>query len=82
LIPGHCYLVWTRDNHYAKFRVTGLSPTVVSFDWAYQTDPGNPELHARRAARGIGHTEAHHLDPEVVQHPPARAGGLTPQGRR
>jgi hypothetical protein len=49
LIPGHCYLVWTRDNHYAKFRVTGLSPTGVSFDWAYQTDPGNPELHARRA---------------------------------
>jgi hypothetical protein len=48
LIPGHCYLVWTRDDHYAKFRVTGLSPNVVSIDWAYQTDPGNPELHARR----------------------------------
>ena len=49
LIPGHCYVVWTRDNHYAKFRVTGLTNSVVSFDWAYQTDPGNPELHARRA---------------------------------
>ena len=48
LIPGHCYVVWTRDNHFAKFRVTGLSSSVVSFDWAYQTDPGNPELHARR----------------------------------
>jgi len=48
LIPGHCYIVWTRDDHYAKFRVTGLSPTVVGFDWAYQTAAGNPELHARR----------------------------------
>ena len=48
LIPGHCYVVWTRDDHFAKFRVTGLSPSVVSFNWAYQTAAGNPELHARR----------------------------------
>jgi hypothetical protein len=49
LIPGHCYIVWTRDDHYAKFRVTGLSPNLVSFDWAYQTAVGNPELRARPA---------------------------------
>lgn len=50
LIPGHNYVVWTHDNHYAKFRVTGLSsgPARVTIDWAYQTDPGNPELAARR----------------------------------
>lgn len=47
LILGHCYIVWTRDDHYAKFRVTGLSSSLVSFDWAYQTAPGNPELRAR-----------------------------------
>ena len=47
LIPGHCYIVWTRDDHYAKFRVTGLSATLVSFNWGYQTAAGNPELHAR-----------------------------------
>ena len=46
LIPGHCYIVWTWDNYYAKFRVTGISATTVSLDWAYQTDQGNPELHA------------------------------------
>jgi hypothetical protein len=46
LIPGHCYIVWTWDDHYAKFRVTGLSATTVSLDWAYQTATGNPELHA------------------------------------
>jgi hypothetical protein len=46
LIPGHCYIVWTWDDHYAKFRVTGLSSTTVSLDWAYQTATGNPELHA------------------------------------
>ena len=54
LIPGHCYVVWTRDDHYAKFRATGfINPTVppalVRFDWAYQVDPGNRELRARRA---------------------------------
>ncbi len=48
LIPGHCYVVWTRDDHYAKFRVTSLTSGQVVFDWAYQTDPGNPELAARR----------------------------------
>ena len=47
LIPGHCYIVWTWDDHYAKFRVTGVSSTTVSLDWAYQTAAGNPELHAR-----------------------------------
>lgn len=47
LIPGHCYVVWTRDDRYAKFRVTGLSSSQVSFDWGYQTALGNPELRAR-----------------------------------
>ncbi len=47
LIPGHCYVVLTRDDHYAKFRVTGLSSSLVSFDWGYQTDLGNRELRAR-----------------------------------
>ena len=52
LIEGHCYVVWTRDNHFAKFRVTRLiaqssGPPVVEFDWAYQVDTGNPELRAR-----------------------------------
>ena len=49
LIVGHCYVVWTRDNHFAKFRVTALNANQVTFDWAYQTAQGNPELAARRA---------------------------------
>ena len=47
LIPGHCYIVWTWDDHYAKFRVTGISVSDVSIDWAYQTAVGNPELRNR-----------------------------------
>lgn len=52
LIVGHCYVVWTRDNHFAKFRVTQVlaqptGPPRIEFDWAYQVDPGNPELKAR-----------------------------------
>lgn len=47
LIEGHCYVVWTRTDHYAKFRVRTLTATHVVFDWAYQVDPGNQELRAR-----------------------------------
>jgi len=34
LILGHAYYVFTRDNHFAKFRVTALTATAVTFDWA------------------------------------------------
>jgi hypothetical protein len=44
LIVGHSYIVWTWDNHYAKFRVVDLDPERVVLDWAYQIDRGNPEL--------------------------------------
>lgn len=44
VIVGHTYIFWTWDDHYAKFRVTTIGPNYVVFDWAYQTDPGNPEL--------------------------------------
>jgi len=43
-VIGHSYYVFTRDNHFAKFRVTSLTDTAVHLDWAYQTDPGNPQL--------------------------------------
>ena len=36
---GHTYVVWTWDDHFAKFRVHSLSPSRVVFDWAYQTKP-------------------------------------------
>jgi hypothetical protein len=59
LIAGHCYIVWTRDNHYAKFRVTrfiapATGPPIVEFDWAYQVDTGNRELKARPAVQPNG----------------------------
>jgi hypothetical protein len=44
LILGHTYLVWTWDNHFAKFRVTSIGSTSIVMDWAYQIAPGNPEL--------------------------------------
>jgi hypothetical protein len=48
-VLGHAYVVWTRDNHYAKFRVTAVGPASVTFDWAYQIDAGNRELKAKPA---------------------------------
>jgi hypothetical protein len=49
LIPGHCYVVRIGSTtvNYGKFRVTGLSPTQVIIDWAYQTALNEPELRAR-----------------------------------
>lgn len=44
LITGHTYVVWTWDDHYAKFRVTSVTPQRVVFDWAYQLQKGNPFL--------------------------------------
>jgi hypothetical protein len=42
---GHTYVIWTRDDHFAKMRVAEIYPSgSVRFDWAYQTAVGNPEL--------------------------------------
>lgn len=44
-LEGHTYLVWTWDDHYAKVRITSISPSgAVSFQWAYQTVAANVEL--------------------------------------
>ncbi len=43
-IPGHSYIVLTRDNHYAKFEVFARDNTGMNMDWAYQIDVDNPEL--------------------------------------
>jgi len=47
VIPGHMYVVWTRDNHFAKLRAVSLNGDRMEFDWAYQVDRGNPELSPR-----------------------------------
>lgn len=43
-IPGHAYVVWTNENHFAKFRVSRAGTGGMIFDWAYQIAEGNPEL--------------------------------------
>ena len=48
VIKGHTYIVWTADDNYAKLRVTKIEGnTRLTFDWAYQVDPGNHELAPR-----------------------------------
>jgi len=48
VIPGHSYIIWTADNHFAKLRVKKITGDLkIDFDWAYQVDPGNPELAPR-----------------------------------
>jgi hypothetical protein len=43
-IPGHTYVIWTWDNHYAKVRVKEVTQSKVTFDWAYQVAQASPEL--------------------------------------
>ncbi len=43
-VPGHVYVILTEDNHFAKIRIRELSDQFLLFDWAFQVDPGNPEL--------------------------------------
>lgn len=50
LSAGHTYVVWTWDDHYAKFRVSNVAPDRVVFDWAYQLQKSNPLL--KRAVVG------------------------------
>lgn len=44
LLPGHVYVLYTPDGNYAKIHVVSVSDNSVTFDWAYQIDPNNPEL--------------------------------------
>lgn len=44
LFVGRTYVVWTHNDHYAKFRVVSLSPNRVVFDWSYQLQKGNRYL--------------------------------------
>ncbi len=52
LIKGHTYVVWTNDDHYAKFRVVSLFADHVVVDWAYQTLKAAPELRHRPTPSG------------------------------
>jgi hypothetical protein len=55
VIPGHSYIIWTRDNHFAKLRVKGFIRSYgIVFDWAYQVAEGNTEL-APRPPHGNGY---------------------------
>jgi hypothetical protein len=51
-IPGHTYIVWTWDDHYAKVRVRDVTSSRVTFDWAYQIAQSNPELKRQLATNG------------------------------
>lgn len=44
LIEGHVYVLLTPDGNFAKIHVIVVSDIAITFDWAYQTDPDNPQL--------------------------------------
>jgi hypothetical protein len=56
-VPGYAYVVETTLSdglHYGALRVTHTTSDYMIFDWAYQSDPGNPELRiGTRVVTGI-----------------------------
>lgn len=42
--PGHTYVIWTWDNHFAKVRVSSMTRDRIVFDWAFQLQEGNRQL--------------------------------------
>ncbi len=44
VIPGHTYVIWTWDNHFAKVRISSTSSNRMVFDWAFQLVEGNVQL--------------------------------------
>jgi len=56
-IVNHTYilrLIEADGYHYAKVFVTAVTGSFVTFDWAFQTDPGNPDLAPPAPGRGTG----------------------------
>ena len=51
-IPGHIYVIWTWDDHFAKVRVREVTAVRATFDWAYQVATSNPELKRQMAPDG------------------------------
>jgi len=43
-IVGHSYVLLTRDDHYAKIRITEMTAAGLTFTWAYQRQVMNQEL--------------------------------------
>lgn len=48
-IPGHTYVIWTWDNHYAKVRISEISSNRIVFDWSFQLLEGEHMLKPRKA---------------------------------
>ena len=52
VIEGHTYvfrmLLESGRHRYAKIRISGLGEEAITFDWAVQLQPNNPELAPRR----------------------------------
>ncbi|HUV30240.1 MAG TPA: fibronectin type III domain-containing protein [Acidobacteriota bacterium] len=65
VIPGHTYVIWTADYHYAKMRVSYVSrdTRLVAFEWAYQVADTTNELGNRELMPPPPESE---VDPEHV----------------
>lgn len=48
-IPGHTYVIWTWDNHYAKVRISNMVSNRIVFDWSFQLVQGNRQLKPRQS---------------------------------
>jgi hypothetical protein len=67
-IVKHMYILQLlegTDIHYAKLYVTAITGDHVTFYWAFQTDPGNPDLAPPAPGRGTGALSSAHRSDEL-----------------
>jgi len=57
-IPGHTYVIFTWDNHFAKIRIKTITTERAVFDWTYQLIEGEQQLKPtiRNGRVGISNT--------------------------
>ena len=63
VIVKHMYMLQLlegTDIHYAKIYVTAVTGDHMTFSWAFQTDPGNPDLAPPAPGRGTGALSSTH----------------------
>jgi hypothetical protein len=48
ILEGHVYAFYTPEGNYAKIKVLRLTDRSVTFEWAYQLEPDNPQLAPRK----------------------------------
>ena len=67
IVPGHTYIVWTAEDHFAKMRAVSFNASgSVTFQWAFQTAQSNLELAPAVAPKRPDHGDNYPASKEMT----------------